>query len=210
MFSTKIFIRNVALAGTVTFLLGAPAFAQNPNHNYPRSNDQAANRGFANRVVEGTVASVVRDRNGDRVRLTNGMDLLVPNSISSMNQGRRFGASMLQPGDVVRMNVYSREGDGRDAQVRSLELVSTSSAYSNDRRLNGTVVSVDRRGRNLVIQADNGGRVNIDLTTYGRGRNSSSFRTGDRVSVTGRMNHGTLIADDVRIATQSDRQHGHR
>jgi hypothetical protein len=187
MFSTKILIRNVALAGTVTFLLAAPAFAQN-DHNYSRNNDQAANRGFANRIVEGTVASVERDRNGDRVRLTNGMDLVVPNSISSMNQGRRFGASMLQPGDVVRMSVYSREGDGRDARVRSLELLSSNAVYSNERRLSGTVVSV----------------------AYGRGRNASPFRTGDRISVTGRMNRDMLIVDDVRIANANDRQYGHR
>jgi hypothetical protein len=206
MFSTKNLIRNMALAGTMTFLLGAPVFAQNPNHNYPRSND---NRGFANRVVEGTVASVERDRNGDRVRLTSGMDVVVPNSISSMNQGRRFGASMLQPGDVVRMNVYSREGDGRDAQVRSLELLSSNPVYGNDRRLSGTVVSVDRRGRNLVMQTDNGRRFNIDLSTYGRGRNASPFRTGDRISVTGRMNRDVLIVEDVRIATPNDRQYGH-
>ena len=31
---------------------------------------------------------------------------------------------MLLPGDVVRLNVYSREGDGRDAQVRSMEILS--------------------------------------------------------------------------------------
>jgi hypothetical protein len=209
MFGTKILIRNVVLAGTVTFLLAAPAFAQN-DHNYSRNNDQAANRGFANRIVEGTVASVERDRNGDRLRLTNGMELVIPNSISSMNQGRRFGASMLQPGDVVRMSVYSREGDGRDARVRSLELLSSNAVYSNERRLSGTVVSVDRRGRNLVMQTDHGRRFNIDLSAYGRGRNASPFRTGDRISVTGRMNRDMLIVDDVRIANTNDRQYGHR
>jgi uncharacterized protein YdeI (BOF family) len=195
----------MALAGAVTLLLGSSVFAQ--NRNYPRAD---GNRGYANRIVEGTVASVVHDRNGERVRLTNGMDLLVPNSISSMNQGRRFGASMLQPGDVVRMNVYSREGDGRDAQVRSLELLRTSSVYNNDRRLNGTVVSFDRRARMLVMQTDNSRTITVDLNAYaGRGM---TFRNGDRISVSGRMNRGTFVADDVRLSNtdqhdQYDRRH---
>lgn len=198
MFSTKILTRNMALAGAVTLLLGSSAFAQ--NRSYPRTYEQGANRGYANRTVEGTVASVVHGRHGDRVRLTNGMDLLVPNSVTSMNQGRRYGASMLQPGDVVRMNVYSREGDGRDAQVRSLEILQTSSGYNNDHRLNGTVVSINRRARTLVMQTDNGRTVNVDFNAYaGRGTTSAgTFRRGDRISVSGRMDRGTVIADDVQ------------
>jgi len=78
-------------------------------------------------MVEGTVASVEHARNGERVRLTNGMDLVVPDSVMDVSQGRRRGASTLQRGDVVRMTVYSREGDGRDARVRTLEILRTSS-----------------------------------------------------------------------------------
>lgn len=210
MFSIRILTRNMALAGAVTLLLGSSAFAQ--NQGYPRTTDQDGNRGYANRTVEGTVASVVHDRNGDRVRLTSGMDVFVPNSITSMNQGRRFGASMLQPGDVVRMTVYSREGDGRDAQVRSLELLQTGSAFGNDRRMNGTVVSFNRRSRTLVMQTDNGRSVTVDLNAYGRGTNSvGNFRRGDRISVSGRMNGGTVVADDVRMNNNSQNdQYDHR
>ena len=202
----RILTRNMALAGAATLLLGSSAFAQ--NRNYPGTYGQGGNRGYANRTVEGTVASVVHDRNGDRVRLTSGMDLFVPNSITSMNQGRRFGASMLQPGDVVRMTVYSREGDGRDAQVRSMELLQSGSAFGNDRRMNGTVVSFDRRSRTLVMQTDNGRTVTVDF----RGMTSANnFRRGDRISVSGRFERGTVIADDIRLsnADQND-QYGHR
>jgi hypothetical protein len=206
MSNTKIFTRKIALAGAVTLLLGSSALAQ--DRSYPRTSDQTDNRGYANRTVEGTVASVQRDRDGDRVRLTNGMDVFVPNSITSMNQGRRFGASMLQRGDVVRMNVYSREGDGRDAQVRSLELLQTGSGWNSDHRMNGsgwnsdhrmngTVISMDRRGRSLVMQTDNGQTINVDLN--GRGNSYGNIRRGDRISVSGRMNGGTVIAEDVRL-----------
>ena len=120
MFSKAILPRSIALAGALTLMLGSTASAQNVYR------QQNSNRGFANRVVEGTVSQVIRDRNGDHVRLTNGMDLLVPNSITGVTEGRRWGASTLRAGDVVRLNVYSREGDGRDAQVRSIELLSRS------------------------------------------------------------------------------------
>ena len=62
------------------------------------------------------------------------MDVVVPNSITGMYQNRRYQAAMLLPGDVVRLNVYSREGDGRDAQVRSMEILSR---YDNGRTGNG-------------------------------------------------------------------------
>jgi hypothetical protein len=215
----------MAFAGAVTVLLGSSVFAQ--SRNYPGTYGRVANGGYASRVVEGTVASVVPARNGERVRLTNGMDLLVPNSITGANQGRRYGASTLQPGDVVRMTVYGRQGDGRDAEVRSLELVQSNSRngndrqsnsrYGNDRRLNGTVVSVDRRNRSLVMQTDNGQTVSVDLNTYSRGNAAASFRRGDRISVSGRMNRGTVLADDIRVGStgqngQNDQrgQHGHR
>jgi hypothetical protein len=196
MFRTKISTTNMALAGAVSFLLASSAFAQ--IHTDSRTYQQQSRR-QVNRVVEGTVASVVHDRNGDRVRLTSGMDLVVPNSVTAMNQGRRYGASTLQPGDVVRMNVYSRQGDGRDAQVRSLEILQTNSSYNNDRRLNGTVVSVDRRGRSLVVRTDQGQTINVDFNAYAS-RSATSFRRGDRISITGRMDRGTVIADDIRLS----------
>src|SRR5664279_375658 len=127
MFSTKILTRNMALAGAVTFLLGSSAFAQYGSNPGP---DRAADRGYANRVVEGTVASVAVARNGERIRMTNGMDLFVPNSITGVNQGRRYGAATLLPGDVVRLTVYSREGDGRDARVLGFELLQSNSNNS--------------------------------------------------------------------------------
>jgi len=108
--------------------------------------------------------------------------------------------------------VYSREGDGRDAQVRSLELLQTGSAFGNDRRMNGTVVSFNRRSRTLVMQTDNGRSVTVDLNAYGRGTNSvGNFRRGDRISVSGRMNGGTVVADDVRMNNNSQNdQYDHR
>jgi hypothetical protein len=212
MFSTKNLTRNMALAGAVTILLGSSAFAQ--DRNYPRTDEQRSDRGYASRTVDGTVASVEHERDGDRVRLTNGMDLLVPDSITSMNEGRSYSASTLQPGDVVRMSVYSREGDGRDAQVRSLEILQRSNVgYNNDHRMNGTVVSVNRRGHSLVMQTRDGQRVRVDLRNYtGRGTTSAgTFRRGDRISVSGRMNRGMVIADDVRMNdTFQHDQYGHR
>jgi hypothetical protein len=196
MSSTRSLIRNVSLAFAVVMMLASSAFAQR-----------------ANRMVEGTVSSVIHARNGDHVRLTDGMDLLVPNTITGMNAGRRYTAAMLQPGDVVRMAVYSRQGDGRDAQVRSLEIVSigggrgynNNNGYDNDgwvngtngRRLNGTIVSVDRRARTLVMQTDRGRTVSVNFTGFNRNGNFG-FRKGDRISVSGRMDRGLVIADDVR------------
>src|SRR3954453_18734735 len=152
MFNTNVLARSIAIAAALPILVASSAFAQ--NRNYPGTY-RAANRGYANRVVEGTVASVAGGRNGgEHVRLTNGMDVLVPASITSNYQNRRYQASMLVPGDVVRLNVYSREGDGRDAQVRSMEILSrygNNNGYRNgnngynDRLITGTVVSYDRR-----------------------------------------------------------------
>jgi hypothetical protein len=200
MFNAKIAVRNIALAGTVTFLLGSPAvMAQG------RGNTRTTAQGWANRVVEGTVRSVAPDRDGEHVRLTNGMDLLVPRSLTRMRQGRRYTAS-LQPGDLVRANVYSREGDGRDAEVRSFEILQTSGYNNNNQRLNGqrlngTVVSVNRRSNLMVMRTDNGRTLNVDLGTYnGRGTTSArTFRSGDRITVTGRVDRGTVIADDVSL-----------
>jgi len=186
MNKTNIFARNIALAGVVTLLLASSAFAQNGY--YPRSN-YAADRGFANRIVEGTVASAEPARSGERIRLTNGMDLVIPNSVIATNQGRRYQTSLLQPGDVVRMTVFSREGDGRDARVRSFELLRSGGGYGNgynERSLNGTVVSVDRRNNTLVLQTDNGRTVNVDFQSY-----DGRIRRGDRVSVTGRMDRNS-------------------
>jgi hypothetical protein len=192
MLNTKTLTRNLALTGALTLLFSTSSFAQSGYGQRTRPSQR-----YANRVVEGTVQSVEVARNGERVRLTNGMDLVVPNSIVSTNQGRRYGAATLRPGDVVRMNVYSREGDGRDAQVRSLEILQTDSFYSRDRRLTGTVVSFDRRDRALVMRTDNGRTLNINLGTTSR--QSTRFREGDRISVSGRMDRGTLVVDDIDV-----------
>jgi hypothetical protein len=210
MFNIKVLARSIAIAAALPILVASSAFAQ--NRSYPGTY-RAANRGYANRIVEGTVASVAAARNGgEHVRLTNGMDLIVPPSITGSYQSRRYEAAMLLPGDVVRMAVYSREGDGRDAQVRSLEILSR---YENDygrrngnneyrnrnngyneRLITGTVVSYDRRSDLAIVQTDNGRNVTVDMNAYG-GRNA--VRRGDRVSISGRMNRGTFIADGVRI-----------
>src|SRR3954453_20927198 len=152
MFKTKVLARTIALAGALPLLAASSAFAQYGS--YPGTY-RAANRGYANRTVEGTVQSVSVARNGgEHVRLPSGMDVVVPPSIPSNYQNRRYQASMLVPGDVVRLNVYSREGDGRDAQVRSMEILSrygNNNGYRNgnngynDRLITGTVVSYDRR-----------------------------------------------------------------
>jgi len=210
MFNAKVIARNIALAGALPLLVASSAFAQYGS--YPGTY-RTANRGYANRTVEGTVASVSVARNGsEHVRLTSGMDVVVPPSITGMYQNRRYQAAMLVPGDVVRLNVYSREGDGRDAQVRSMEILSRyennnygrnrNNGYRNgnngwnDRLVTGTVVSYDRRSNFAVIQTDNGRTVNVDVNVYG-GRNT--FRRGDRVNISGRMDRGTFVADGVRI-----------
>jgi hypothetical protein len=208
MLKTKVLARTIALAGALPLLAASSAFAQYGS--YPGTY-RAANRGYANRVVEGTVASVAVARNGgEHVRLTNGMDVVVPPSITSNYQNRRYQAAMLVPGDVVRLNVYSREGDGRDAQVRSMEILSrySNNGYgrngdngyrngnNNERLISGTIVSYDRRNSLAVVQTDNGRTVSINVNAYG-GRNA--FRRGDRVNISGRMNGGTFIADGVRV-----------
>jgi hypothetical protein len=190
-------------------LVASSAFAQ--SRTYPGTYQQVANGGYANRTVEGTVASIAAARNGERIRLTNGMDLVVPNSLYGVNQGRRYNASMLQRGDVVRMSVWSRQGDGRDAQVRSLEILQRygynngnngynngnngNRGYNNDRLITGTVVSFDRRANMLVVQTDNGRTVNVNVNQSGANR--GSFRRGERVNISGRMDRGSFIADGV-------------
>lgn len=190
--------RKIVLAGAFPLLLASSVFAQDY---YPRTDQPVVTgRGFANRMVEGTVASVAPTRYGERIRLTNGMDLVVPNSIIPTNQGRRYQMSMLQPGDVVRMAVWSREGDGRDARVRSVELLRSAGVYNNERgferSVTGTVVSFDRRNSALVMQTDNGRTFNVSLVN-----NDTRLRRGDRISVTGRMDrgNGVFIGEDVRV-----------
>jgi hypothetical protein len=206
MFSPKTLARNIALAGALPLLVASSAFAQ--SRTYPGTYQRVANGGYANRTVEGTIASIAAARNGERIRLTNGMDLIVPNSLYGVNQGRRYNASMLQRGDVVRMSVWSRQGDGRDAQVRSLEILQRYGSNNgnrgynnngnrgyNDRLITGTVVSFDRRANMLVVQTDNGRTVNVDVNQYGGNRNA--FRRGERVNISGRMDRGSFIADGV-------------
>jgi len=193
MFKTRVFARSIILAGAVPLLLAASAFAQ--ERDYPRSYDQN-NWGYSNRAVEGTVAFVVADRNGARVRLTTGAELWVPNWVTTMNEGRRYQASMLQPGDVVRLGVFSREEDGRDARVRSIELLRLGREGYNDRRFDGTVVSFDRRDNILTLQTDSGRTINVDVQNF-----DGRLRRGDRVFVSGRLDRdsGNFIADRVRV-----------
>jgi hypothetical protein len=206
MLNTKVLLRNIALAGALPLLVASSAFAQYGS--YPGTY-RTSDRGYANRTFEGTVASVAVARNGgEHVRLTSGMDVVVPPSITGMYQNRRYQAAMLVPGDVVRLNVYSRQGDGRDAQVRSMEILSRydnnygrngNNGYHNgwnDRLITGTVVSYDRRNNLAIVQTDNGRTVNVNVNVYS-GRNA--FRRGDRVNISGRMDRGTFVADGVRI-----------
>ncbi len=206
MFKTKGLARNLLMAGAVPLLLASSAFAQYGTYNQ-RQVQQSGNRGWANRVVEGTIASASLDRRGnEHIRLTNGMDLVVPRDIVPMNQGRHYQMSMLQVGDTVRMNVYSREGDGRDAQVKSFEILQTRNGYGmgrsgmNERQLIGTVVSFDRRENMMVVQSDSGRTVNVDLGSYNVNNRKTRFRRGDRVTVAGRMDRGTgrFLADGIR------------
>jgi cytochrome c-type biogenesis protein CcmE len=183
------FVRNLAATAAFTLLLGTPALAQ-----YRHDNN-----GYANRSVDGTVSSVVHGRNGDHVRLTNGMDLFVPDNVIPMNGGQNYAVSQLRAGDIIRADVFSRAGDGRDAQVRSVEVMRTRYGrnYNNNgygREWTGTVVSIDRRNALLVVQTDNG----RTMTVNANGRNLRGFRRGDRVSVTGRMNNGSFMADEIR------------
>ena len=75
MLNTKVLAPHIALAGALPLLVASSAFAQYGS--YPGTY-RTANRGYANRTVEGTVASVAVARNGEHVRLTNGMDVVVP------------------------------------------------------------------------------------------------------------------------------------
>jgi hypothetical protein len=211
MLKTKVLLRNAALAGALPLLVASSAFAQYGSY---EGSYRTADRGYANRTVEGTVASVELGRNGgEHVRLTSGMEVVVPPSITGMYQNRRYQASMLVPGDVVRLDVFSRDGDGRDSQVRSMEILSRyennhygrrddNNGYRNgyngynDRLISGTVVSYDRRSNLATVQTDNGRTVSVNVYAYG-GRNS--FRRGDRVNISGRMDRGTFVADGVRI-----------
>jgi hypothetical protein len=192
MLNTKVLARNIALAGALPLLLASSAFAQ--NRSYPGT--YRVSRGYANRTVEGTVAAVAPARNGgEHVRLTNGMDLIVPPSITGMYENRRYQAAMLVPGDVVRMRVYSRDGDGRDAEVRSLEILSRY-APGRERLVSGNIVSIDRRNNIIVVQSDRGRRIDIDVNSFGR---RNSFHRGDHVNISGRMDRGIFIADGVRF-----------
>jgi hypothetical protein len=188
------FIRNLAATAAFTLLLGTPALAQYRNDN----------TGYANRSVDGTVSSVVHGRYGDHVRLTNGMDLFVPNNVMPLNGGRNYAVSQLRAGDVIRADVFSRPGDGRDAQVRSVEVLQTRygrnyNNYNNNygdygRQWTGTIVSVDRRNDLLVVQTDRGRTITVNTN----GTSLRGFHRGDRVSVTGRMNNGSFFADEIR------------
>ena len=207
MFNIKSLARNAVMAGAATLLLGSSAFGQ-ISVRIGSGYDRVVDRGFANRVVEGTVQSVAWARGGEHVRLTNGWDVVIPNSMTALNQGRRYAASTLVPGDMVRMTVYSRPGDGRDARVISCDIMQSRSFsnnsnygnngnYGNGRWMDATIVSLDRRGRTMVVQTENGRTFNVDLT--GRDWNAyNGFHRGDRVSVSGRMDRGTLIINDIR------------
>jgi len=208
MFNIKSLARNTVLAGAATLLLGSAAYAQ-VSIQIGGGYNRVADRGFANRVVEGTVQSVAWARGGEHVRLTNGWDVVIPNSMTAFNQGRRYAASTLVPGDVVRMTVYSRPGDGRDARVVSFDILQSSSISNygnygnngNGRWMNATIVSLDRRDRTMVVQTDSGRTFNVDLSN----RDWDSYRgfhRGDRVSVSGRMDRGTLVINDIRAYNQ--------
>lgn len=192
MNNSKITLRAVALAGGLALLAGSSAFAQ--DHMQKPRDDRSYNENTGGRIVDGTVQSVEHTRDGDRVRMTDGTTVVVPSSITGTSQGRRWNASSLQPGDVIRMRLYDRNGDGRGAEVQSMELMQSNSFYNNDRRMDGVVMSTNRRAHTLVLRTDDGRSVNI----HARGLSVANFRRGDRVSISGRLDHGVLNADDVR------------
>jgi len=73
-------------------------------------------------------------------------------------------------------------------------------SYNNDKRFDGTVVSFNRRRDTLVMRSDEGRNVNVSMRAMD-GRNNTSgtnFRRGQRISITGRLDRGVLIADDVQ------------
>jgi hypothetical protein len=169
---------------------------------------RSAVRRTVNRVVEGTVSSVTREGNGERVRLTNGMDVLVPRTVARRSNTTRRGATVLQPGDIVRLDVYSNEGDGRIAQARSVEFLTRTgnNRYGNNgnygnnnygnngNRMSGVVTTVDRRAGTLVMRADNGSLMTVRINGSAAG-----YRNGDRINVNGRYDRGTIYATDIRV-----------
>jgi hypothetical protein len=196
MLDLKKLTRNALFAGVALGLIGPSAFAQYGS--YPRTY-QRVEYGYANRVVVGTVVAASSSRYGQHIRLRDGMELVVPDSVLGTMRGRRGNAALV-PGDVVRMTVYSRPGDGRDARVVSIELLQSNSYFGNNRRMTGTIVSVNRRDRIMVLETERGNTVSVDLNVYARNWSAMErFRRGERVTIVGRMERGIVIAEEIRL-----------
>jgi hypothetical protein len=195
LFNAKIAVRSIALPGAITLLLGSPAVMAQGRGN-GRTGGSGIHQSGARR--DGPVRRVRPRKRAceadERICWCRGRSpACVRDAITPL------------PCDVVRANVYSREGDSRDAEVRSFEILQTSGDNNNQRlngqRPSGTVVSANHRSSVMVMRTDNGRTLNVDLGTYnGRGNSTArNFRAGDRITVTGRMDRGTVIADAISI-----------
>jgi hypothetical protein len=77
--------------------------------------------------------------------------------------------------------------------------------------MSGTIVSFDRRNRSMVVQTDRGRTISVDLSTFNGRMGWDTLHRGDHVSITGRMDRGSVFVEDIRVdgGDQYD-QYGHR
>jgi hypothetical protein len=121
-------------------------------------------------------------------------------------QGQRYAISNLEPGDRVRVEIESRNGND-EITARSIEVIQnvrgggTGGGLSS---VDGTITRVDTRLSTVRIRPARGSEITIDAREAydesGRRIRLADLRTGDRITVTGRYgaNNTTFIADTIR------------
>lgn len=164
-------------------------------------------------VIEGTVRTTRASDNSFVLETSRRelIDVAGRSNTPVYYQNQRYTISNLEPGDRVRVEIESRSGN--DAiTARSIEVTQNvrggtgtgTGAGSGLSSVDGTVTRVDTRLSTLRVRPARGSEVVIDAREAydesGRRIRLADFRSGDRVTVTGRYgtNNTTFIADTIR------------
>lgn len=170
----------------VVATLVAPSLFADERH---RGRTEQGRNSYRTVTVEGRISDIDRDRNGfviglnrDNQRLFASVDTRVQN-VSGRNQ-HRTRVRDLEQGDFIR--AIGRRDNRGWIYVDSITLVREEDDRHDggDRRLSGSVVSIDYRRNIMVVQSDRGRSVTVDISSIRR-RDLDDIRRNDRVLIRG-------------------------
>ena len=185
--------------------LAAPSLFADERHR--GRTDHGRNATFAV-TVDGRITDIDRERNGfvitvnrTRYRLFATVDTRVRNA-SGRNE-HRTRVRDLEVGDVIRAAGRSDQRSWVYVDTITLVREEDDRHDRDDRRLSGSVVSIDYRRNIMVVESDRGRSVTVDISNLRR-RDLDDFRRGHRIVIRGDwQRNGLFEAERVEEGRRS-------